>query len=132
MSPDMNTQAMNHDPHSPVFIRGKASPDKQTKASAPPTRSIDWRCIIELALLLALVVGYCLPRLEARHTTACDDCRCHSGLPPATLRRTNSPASHLHHPWLPLLASHLRGDPDLHPLTRILPHTLDGWLALRS
>ena len=56
---------MNHDPHSPVFIRGKASPDKQTKASAPPTRSIDWRCIIELALLLALVVAalYLVSRL---------------------------------------------------------------------
>ena len=53
----MNTQAMNHDPHSPVFIRGKASPDKQTKAPATPTRSIDWRRLIELALLLALVVA---------------------------------------------------------------------------
>jgi len=47
----MNTQAMNHDPHSPVFIRGKASPDKQTKAPATPSRSIDWRRLIELALL---------------------------------------------------------------------------------
>ncbi|WP_044124156.1 hypothetical protein [Porphyromonas sp. oral taxon 279] len=53
----MNTQAMNHDPHSPVFIRGKASPDKQTKEQAPPSRSIDWRRLIELALLLALVVA---------------------------------------------------------------------------
>ena len=53
----MNTQAMNHDPHSPVFIRGKASPNKQTKAPAPPSRSIDWRRLIELALLLALVVA---------------------------------------------------------------------------
>ena len=48
---------MNHDPHSPVFIRGKASPDKQTKAPATPSRSIDWRRLIELALLLALVVA---------------------------------------------------------------------------
>ena len=48
---------MNHDPHSPVFIRGKASPDKQPKKPAPPSRSIDWRRIIELALLLALVVA---------------------------------------------------------------------------
>ena len=48
---------MNHDPHSPVFIRGKASPDKQAKAPAPPSRSIDWRRLIELALLLALVVA---------------------------------------------------------------------------
>ena len=48
---------MNHDPHSPVFIRGKASPNKQTKAPATPTRSIDWRRLIELALLLALVVA---------------------------------------------------------------------------
>lgn len=48
---------MNHDPHSPIFIRGKASPDKQTKAPATPTRSIDWRRLIELALLLALVVA---------------------------------------------------------------------------
>ena len=53
----MNTQAMNHDPHSPIFIRGKASPDKQAKAQAPPSRSIDWRRLIELALLLALVVA---------------------------------------------------------------------------
>lgn len=48
---------MNHDPHSPVFIRGKASPDKPTKEQAPPSRSIDWRRLIELALLLALVVA---------------------------------------------------------------------------
>lgn len=48
---------MNHDPHSPIFIKGKASPDKRTKAPAPPSRSIDWRRIIELALLLALVVA---------------------------------------------------------------------------
>ena len=53
----MNTQAMNHDPHSPIFIRGKASPNKQVKEQAPPTRSIDWRRIIELALILALVVA---------------------------------------------------------------------------
>ena len=48
---------MNHDPHSPVFIRGKATPDKQVKTPAPPSRSIDWRRLIELALLLALVVA---------------------------------------------------------------------------
>ena len=48
---------MNHDPHSPVFIRVKATPDKQVKEQAPPSRSIDWRRIIELALLLALVVA---------------------------------------------------------------------------
>ena len=48
---------MNHDPHSPIFIRGKASPNKQAKEQAPPTRSIDWRRIIELALILALVVA---------------------------------------------------------------------------
>ena len=56
---------MNHDPHSPVFIRGKASPDKQVRAPAPPTRSFDWRRIIELALLLALVVAavYLIARL---------------------------------------------------------------------
>ena len=65
MSPDMNTQAMNHDPHSPVFIRGKDTPDKQVKEQAPPSRSIDWRRIIELALLLALVVAavYVVSRL---------------------------------------------------------------------
>ena len=65
MSPDMNTQAMNHDPHSPIFIRGKATPNKQVKAPAPPSRSIDWRRIIELALLLALVVAalYLVSRL---------------------------------------------------------------------
>ena len=56
---------MNHDPHSPVFIRGKVTPDKQVKAPAPPSRSIDWRRIIELALLLALVVAavYLVSRL---------------------------------------------------------------------
>ena len=48
---------MNHDPHSPVFIRGKATPDKQAKAPAPPSRSIDWRRLIELTLLLTLVVA---------------------------------------------------------------------------
>ena len=48
---------MNHDPHSPVFIRGKASPNKQVKEQAPPSRSIDWRRLIELALLLALMVA---------------------------------------------------------------------------
>ena len=56
---------MNHDPHSPVFIRGKVTPDKQVKAPAPPSRSIDWRRTIELALLLALVVAavYLVARL---------------------------------------------------------------------
>ena len=56
---------MNHDPHSPVFIRSKATPDKQVKEQAPPTRSIDWRRLIELALLLALVVAavYLVSRL---------------------------------------------------------------------
>lgn len=44
----MNTQAMNHDPHSPIFIRGKASPDKQTKGQVSPSRFVDWRRIIEL------------------------------------------------------------------------------------
>ena len=53
----MNTQAMNHDPHSPVFIRGKATPNKQVKEPVHSTRSIDWRRIIELALLLTLVVA---------------------------------------------------------------------------
>lgn len=57
MPPDMNTQAMNHDPHSPVFIRGKASPDKQTKGQVSPSHFVDWRRIIELALLLTLVVA---------------------------------------------------------------------------
>ena len=46
---------MNHDPHSPVFIRGKASPDKQTKGQVSPSRFVDWRRIIELALLLTLI-----------------------------------------------------------------------------
>ena len=55
MPPDMNTQAMNHDPHSPVFIRGKASPDKQTKGQVSPSHFVDWRRIIELALLLTLI-----------------------------------------------------------------------------
>ena len=56
---------MNHDPHSPVFIRGKATPDKQAKEQAPPTRSIDWRRLIELAFLLTLVLAavYLVSRL---------------------------------------------------------------------
>ena len=57
MPPDMNTQAMNHDPHSPIFIRGKVTPDKQLKGPASPSRFVDWRRIIELALLLTLVVA---------------------------------------------------------------------------
>lgn len=56
-APRYNTQAMNHDPHSPIFIRGKASPDKQTKGQVSPSRFVDWRRIIELALLLTLVVA---------------------------------------------------------------------------
>ena len=48
---------MNHDPHSPVFIRGKATPDKQTKGKVSSTRSINWRRRIGLALLLTLVVA---------------------------------------------------------------------------
>ena len=48
---------MNHDPHGPVFIRGKATPDKQTKGKVSSTRSINWRRLIELALLLTLVVA---------------------------------------------------------------------------
>ena len=48
---------MNHDPHSPVFIRGKATPDKQVKEQAPPSRSIDWQRLIELVLPLVLVVA---------------------------------------------------------------------------
>lgn len=48
---------MNHDPHSPVFIRGKASPDKQTKRKASSIRSIDWQRLIELVLPLVLVVA---------------------------------------------------------------------------
>ena len=55
MPPDMNTQAMNHDPHSPIFIRGKVTPDKQLKGPASPSRFVDWRRIIELALLLTLI-----------------------------------------------------------------------------
>jgi len=53
----MNTQAMNHDPHSPIFIRGKVTPDKQLKGPVSPSRFVDWRRIIELALLLTLVVA---------------------------------------------------------------------------
>ena len=41
----------------PIFIRGKASPDKQTKGQVSPSRFVDWRRIIELALLLTLVVA---------------------------------------------------------------------------
>lgn len=45
---------MERDVHSPSFIRAKSTHDK-TQA-VKPTRSIDWRRIIELTLLLSLVV----------------------------------------------------------------------------
>ncbi|WP_373809934.1 hypothetical protein [Porphyromonas loveana] len=51
----MNTSVMNHDVHSPIFIRAKSANDKPQ--TAKPARSIDWRRIIELTLLLSLVVG---------------------------------------------------------------------------
>ena len=50
----MNTQVMNHDVHSPIFIRAKSANDKPQ--TAKPARNIDWRRIIELTLLLSLVV----------------------------------------------------------------------------
>ncbi len=51
----MNTSVMERDVHSPSFIRAKSTHDK-TQA-VKPTRSIDWRRIIELTLLLSLVVA---------------------------------------------------------------------------
>ena len=48
---------MNHDPHSPIFIKDKAAHDKQTKGQVSPSHFVDWRRIIELALLLTLVVA---------------------------------------------------------------------------
>lgn len=45
---------MNNDVHSPIFIRAKSTNDKPQ--TAKPARSIDWRRIIELTLLLSLVV----------------------------------------------------------------------------
>lgn len=51
----MNTSVMNHDVHSPIFIRAKSTNDKPQ--TAKPARSIDWRRIIELTLLLSLLVG---------------------------------------------------------------------------
>lgn len=46
---------MERNVHSPSFIRAKSTHDK-TQA-VKPTRSIDWRRIIELTLLLSLVVA---------------------------------------------------------------------------
>ena len=46
---------MNHDVHSPIFIRAKSTNDKPQ--TAKPASSIDWRRIIELTLLLSLVVA---------------------------------------------------------------------------
>lgn len=46
---------MNHDVHCPIFIRAKSTNDKPQ--TAKPARSIDWRRIIELTLLLSLVVA---------------------------------------------------------------------------
>lgn len=51
----MNTQVMNHDVHSPILIRAKSTNDKPQ--TGKPARSIDWRRIIELTLLLSLVVA---------------------------------------------------------------------------
>lgn len=51
----MNTSVMNHDVHSPIFIRAKSTNDKPQ--TAKPARSIDWRRIIELTLLLSVVVA---------------------------------------------------------------------------
>ena len=50
----MNTQVMNHNVHSPIFIRAKSTNDKPQRAK--PARSIDWRRFIEQTLLLSLVV----------------------------------------------------------------------------
>lgn len=46
---------MNNDVHSPIFIRAKSTNDKLQ--TAKPVRSIAWRRIIELTLLLSLLVG---------------------------------------------------------------------------
>lgn len=53
----MNTQIMNNDVHSPIFIKSRATADKPSTEQAKPVRSIDWRRIIELTLLLSLLVG---------------------------------------------------------------------------
>ena len=53
----MNTQLMNHDVHSPIFIRAKATNDKPKAEPTKNSRSIDWRRIIELVLLLSVVAG---------------------------------------------------------------------------
>lgn len=54
----MNTQVMNHDVHSPTFIKFGTTADKQpSKEVAKSVHSIDWRRIIELTLLLSLLVG---------------------------------------------------------------------------
>lgn len=48
---------MNHDVHSPIFIRAKATNDKPKAEPTKNSRSIDWRRIIELVLLLSVVAG---------------------------------------------------------------------------
>lgn len=53
----MNTQVMNHDVHSPIFIRAKTTNDKPKAEPMKSSRSIDWRRIIELVLLLSVVAG---------------------------------------------------------------------------
>ncbi|WIM92365.1 hypothetical protein [Porphyromonas gingivalis] len=53
----MNTQVMNHDVHSPIFIRAKTTNDKPKVEPMKRSRSIDWRRIIELVLLLSVVTG---------------------------------------------------------------------------
>ena len=41
----------------PHLHQGKVTPDKQQKGQVSPSRFVDWRRIIELALLLTLVVA---------------------------------------------------------------------------
>lgn len=52
----MNTQIMEHDVHSPAFIRAKDTSDKPKVEPAKPKRGINWRGLIDLTLLLSLVV----------------------------------------------------------------------------
>ena len=58
----MNIQLMNHDVHSPIFIRAKTTNDKPKAEPTKSSRSIDWRrplhgdwCVF--CLLIHCIIG---------------------------------------------------------------------------
>ena len=60
-SSDMNTIIMNHDVHTPAFVKADASNKsdniKQQPTSPKQVRRFSWTRFIELAILLSIVIG---------------------------------------------------------------------------